>query len=136
MTLTPHEKQLVTDSFLVAVHDTDRLTHIFYDRLFETLPAAREMFRKTNMQAQGIALTRMLDRLVEGANNPDLIQAEMTELAKRHSRYGVNLEHYPQFGEALLWTFEQILENKFTFETRLAWQKAYQLFVDAVGVTG
>lgn len=131
MSLTPREKALVSDSFLIAAQDVERLTTTFYTRLFEVMPAAQMMFRHTDMQAQGLALTRMLDQMVESLNHPTFIQVEMTLLSQRHSRYGVSIEHFQPFGETLIWTLAELLGSRFTHETRQAWQKAYQLLVDA-----
>jgi len=46
-------------------------------------------------------------------------------LGRRHAGYGVRASHYDTFGEALLWTLRERLDDTFTLELREAWAEAY-----------
>ena len=46
-------------------------------------------------------------------------------LAKRHVSYGVKAEHYPVVGDALLWTLEKGLRDRWTPQVADAWGTVY-----------
>jgi nitric oxide dioxygenase len=49
------------------------------------------------------------------------------ELGARHAGYGVKDSHYKAVGEALIWTLERGLADKFTPEVERAWVRVYLL---------
>ena len=53
--------------------------------------------------------------------------ATIQDLALRHANYGVTDRHYDTVGEALLWTLEKELGDKFTLSVRAAWLRAYTI---------
>ena len=130
MSITSQEKELVVQSFLKLSIDIDRTAEIFYGRLFKTLPDARPLFESTDMREQGRILMRMLDSSVESLSNPDVLHEQMTVLGKRHVGYGVVPAHYKSFGEALLWTVEEVLGEDYKPEIGMAWAKAFQMLAD------
>lgn len=44
----------------------------------------------------------------------------------RHSYYSVKPEHFAPMLESLVWTFRQLLGDKYTDRTKVAWSKAFQ----------
>ena len=131
MPITDQEKELVVQSFLKLSIDIDLTAEVFYRRLFEILPEVRALFEGTNMQQQGRILMRMLDSSVEALNNADAIREKMTPLGRRHIRYGVQNAHYKPFGEALIWTIEEILGEDYTPDIGVAWAKVFQTLADS-----
>jgi hemoglobin-like flavoprotein len=130
MPITSQEKELVVQSFLILSSDIDRTAEIFYGRLFKTLPDASPLFEGTDMREQGRILMRMLDSSVETLSHPDQLREKMTVLGKRHVGYGVEKAHYTSFGEALLWTVEEVLGDEYAPEIGVAWAKAFQMLAD------
>jgi len=103
----------------------------FYGRLFELDPTLRPLFgdRLDNQAAMFVTvLSGAVLGLVEGGFVPPSIQA----LGARHAGYGVTGPSYKTFGEALLWTLEQYLGERFTPEVREAWSDAYETLAAAM----
>ena len=48
-------------------------------------------------------------------------------LGGRHAGYGVKDYHYKTVGEALIWTLERGLADKFTPDVQRAWVRVYLL---------
>jgi nitric oxide dioxygenase len=97
---------------------------LFYERLFETSPALRPLF-KNDMRIQGIKLMTMLTTVVYNLPDPDQVLPAIRDLAVRHAQYGVKLADYDAVREALLWTLEQALGSDFTPAAREAWALCY-----------
>ena len=123
--LTPVQKQLVRDTFAAVEPIADDAAAMFYDHLFELDPKLRKLF-KHDMKEQGRKLMSAIKLTVSSLDNlADLVPA-VEKMGVRHAEeYGVKPKHYETVGEALLWTLEQGLKDKFTPETRDAWAQLY-----------
>ena len=97
---------------------------LFYDRLFETAPSLRALFR-SDAKAQQAKLMTMLNMLVKGLSHPESLVETLTDLGLRHRGYNVMPAHYDAVGAALLWTLEKGLGDAFDEPTRAAWTKLY-----------
>ena len=102
----------------------------FYDNLFTAHPEAKPLFETTNMEAQKKKLLDSLVLVVENLRQPDVLDKALRGLGARHVKYGALPEHYPLVGGALLTTFEQYLQNKWTPEVKQAWVDAYGAISD------
>lgn len=122
--MTPEERNLVQSSFAAVAPIAEQAAELFYGRLFEIAPEVKPLF-KGDMKAQGRKLMQMLAAAVGGLDDLDALVPVVQDLAKRHIGYGVTAEHYKPVGEALIWTLEQGLGDKFTPEVRDAWLKTY-----------
>ena len=124
--MTPEEITLVQSTWAQVVPIKEQAAALFYGRLFELNPSLKPLFRG-DMKAQGQKLMAMIGTAVGGLTQPDTILPAVQELGRRHVGYGVQAQHYDTVGAALLWTLEQGLGPAFTFETRQAWAKTYDL---------
>ena len=79
------------------------------------------------MIAQGDKLMKMLQQVVNGLDQPEVIIPALRELAIRHVAYGVEPQHYAMVGTALMRTLKHELGADFTPEIRNAWISAYDL---------
>ena len=70
--------------------------------------------------------------VVKNLDNPEVVLPAAGSLGARHKNYGVQAEHYPLVGEALIWTLEQGLGDVFTHDVRTAWTEAYGLLADVM----
>jgi nitric oxide dioxygenase len=122
--MTPEQIEQVRTSFAKVVPIADQAAALFYGRLFETTPELRALFHR-GMHVQGQKLMRALATVVDGLGHIEAIAPVVRDLAKRHVAYGVQPEHYPLVGAALLWTLEQGLGDEFTPTLRAAWATAY-----------
>jgi hemoglobin-like flavoprotein len=127
MAITAEQKTLVQSSFVLAAIDSERVAETFYTRLFEIAPHTQALFHNTNMAFQGEKLMQMLATLVSGLDRIDEIVEPIQSLGTRHVKYGVQPADYQAVGESLIWTFETLMGDQFTEETRDAWLEVYSL---------
>lgn len=104
---------------------------IFYNRLLETAPHLRPMFREP-IPMQSKKLMTMIGYVIHRLDKLDTILTGIKQLAQRHVQYGVKEEHYTIVGAALLWTLEQALAALWTQEVKQAWTACYQLLSSAM----
>jgi len=123
--MTPHQENLIKESFGMVAPIADQAATIFYARLFELDPAIERLFRRTDMDAQRKNLMQTLTVVVKGIDRLDALVPAVQALGRRHAGYGVRESHYATVGEALLWTLEQGLGEGFTPDVRAAWATAY-----------
>jgi hemoglobin-like flavoprotein len=123
--MTPRQVEIIRTSWTAVEQIADVAATLFYDRLFESDPAIRRMFRSTDMAAQKKNLVQTLTVVVRSLDRLDQIVPAVQALGRRHGGYGVRPAHYTLVGEALLWTLEQGLGEAFTLELRDAWAEAY-----------
>lgn len=124
--MTPEQITLVRRSFAKVLPIAQTAAALFYERLFETEPSTRAMFRG-DMKAQGDKLMMTIAAVVDALDDLEPMLDQIRDLARRHVRYGVREQHYDSVGAALLWTLEKGLGAEFTPETRAAWAAAYGL---------
>ena len=127
--VTPEQIALIRQSFVLVQPRMDELGRAFYARLFATRPELRSVF-PADMADQTRALTAMLELIVKILDLHDKLVPLIHYLGERHRAIKIKPEHYKPFGEALLWSLESMLQKKFTPETRLAWQTAYDFMVE------
>jgi hemoglobin-like flavoprotein len=105
------------------------LAERFYHYLFELAPAVRDMFPQ-DMTAQNERLARALLDAVRALVDPDRHAARMAddlhELGARHARrYGVQPEHYPFVGHALVRAVNDV-SGDWSASTSSAWIWVYE----------
>jgi len=127
--VTPEQIELVRGSFQRLADFPDRAGEIFYQRLFERDPRARQLFWG-NMQHQGRALFLMLDMIVKSLDIQDKIVPIIFDLGKRHAMYGVREHHYEPFEQALIDTLSDVVGDDFTKDVREAWIAALAYLAD------
>jgi hemoglobin-like flavoprotein len=123
--MTSEQKSLVQESWTHVAPIAATAAALFYDRLFRLDPSLRSLFSATDMKEQGRKLMQMLAVAVKGLDNLDQLVPAVQALGRRHVTYGVRDEHYATVGEALLWTLEKGLRDRFTAAVREAWTQAY-----------
>ena len=130
--MTPEQISLVKTSFAQVEPIADTAAQLFYGRLFEIAPHVQPLFAHTNMDRQRQSLMATLGMVVKNLDKPDVVVPAAANLGARHQNYGVQPEHYPIVGEALLWTLAQGLGDAFTDDVRAAWTEAYQLLANVM----
>ena len=124
--MTPRQIQLVQESFEKVRPIAAAAAEMFYNKLFETDPALRPLF-KGDMKDQGRMLMAMIAAAVRGLSNAQALVPTLLDLGRKHVAYGVEDRHYVTVGSSLLWTLEQGLGKGFDDELRDAWLAAYEL---------
>jgi hemoglobin-like flavoprotein len=127
--MTPQQIQLVRSSFQKLAAIPERAGEIFYQRLFELDPNARQLFWG-NLQHQGTVLFLMLDMIVKSLDIQDKIVPIIFDLGKRHAMYGVRDRDYQPFEQALIDTLSSIIGDDLTPDVRNAWHAAFAFLTD------
>ena len=122
--MTPEQIKLVQDSFEIVKTNAEQAAQLFYNRLFDLNPNLRSMFNES-IQEQGRKLMSVLASAVGSLNNLDKVVPVVQDLGLRHHHYGVTHQDYDTVGQALIWTLEQGLGDKFTEATKAAWLEVY-----------
>jgi hemoglobin-like flavoprotein len=114
---------LVQDSFNQLRPAGDFIAAIFYRRLFEVAPEAKQLFKQP-VTVQYAALMRGLSIAVSTLDDPDHFVSYIHALARAHYNYGVTPAYYETAVRVLLDTLQTGLGNAFTDELRDAWTAA------------
>ena len=123
--MTPRQIDLIRTSWSVVEPISDAAARLFYDRLFESDPAIKRLFAKTDMQAQRGILMQTLALLVSSLDDFDRVVPVLEALGRVHAGYGVRQRHYDTVEAALLWALDRGLGEAFDDETADAWATAY-----------
>jgi hemoglobin-like flavoprotein len=129
----------MTDSNILAVKNSwsyimfqsEEFSGLFYQKLFELNPSLRHLF-KGNIEEQGSKLMRMLTMIIARLQRLQDIETEVKALGHRHVGYGTRPEHYQTVGQALLWSLENALGDRWSEETRKAWTEAYTIMANTM----
>jgi len=128
----------IQDTWKVVEKDMDNHAVKFYETMLEMSPEIRQLFVNRNeygyfpedsmmgLKRHSIDVMVMIGHAVAGLNDVKSIEKELRELAERHAKYGVESEHFPLMGKALLLTLERELGSKWTPEVKAAWDSAYE----------
>ncbi len=131
MDISPHDAEIVRNSFMSFAADADRVAMDFYNRLFETDPSLREMFAGDIMN-QGRALMDTLATVVDNVDNLPNMRGMLHELGARHSGYGVRADMYDTVGACLLGSIEDAMGADFTPDTAAAWASVFNVIADTM----
>ena len=130
--MTPHQINLIKSSWAkVSMIDPVVVGSLFYGKIFEIAPAAREMF-KGSMAEQSKKVLSMLNYVISKLDRLEDIMGEVVKLARRHTTYGVREEHYAVVGNALVWTLEKGLGDEWNEELQEAWADCYSTLATAM----
>ena len=124
MTLTTAQIDLIRDSFHRLQPDVEAASELFYDRLFEIAPELRAMFLN-DMTEQGMRFMSTLALIVQHLDDPQELRPYLEKLAQGHAAFGVKHEHFHPMGQALIWSMQKTLGEKFSEGATAAWQAAY-----------
>lgn len=124
--MTPAQIVLVEQSYAEVKPIADVAAKLFYQRLFEIAPHVQPLF-KGDIQEQGRKLMSVLTTAISLLRHPERLQHALEELGRRHRGYGVSSDQFVPVGQALIWTLEQGLQDRFTAERRDAWLALYEV---------
>ena len=131
MSISLTKIQLVQDSFDKIATDADRVSSIFYARLFQLRPELRAMFRN-DLAVQRKKLMDTLAYVVQRLKNPSSLMPGLKQLAIHHVAYGTTPEHYDIVGEALLYALAEHFGPDWSPELAQAWGDTYWLLAKAM----
>jgi hemoglobin-like flavoprotein len=129
--MTPQQIKLVQESWRLVMPISGQVAEMFYARLFERYPETRNLFSQ-DMTEQGRKLMVMLNTAVMSLENLAPLLPAIEESGRRHAGYGVMEADYDKVADALIWTLEQGLQDKFTQEVRAAWIETYTALAEVM----
>lgn len=129
--MSPEDIEKLQFSFGQMVPKKDQIAEKFYTRLFEVAPGVKPLF-KGPIDQQGNKLVMALKQIILSLKQPNDLMDFLGKLAKRHVEYGAVPAHYEVVGGVLLWTFEDVMGEKFTPELKALWGEAYGVIADAM----
>lgn len=121
----------VQDSFEKIAAMGTSVAEIFYEEFFALDPSMRAMFNG-NMEDHQRKLLAALAFIARSLHAPEKFLADVEKLAVRHIGYGVRMEHYNHFGNALLRTLKRTLGPEFTPELCDAWRDAFRMLTRCI----
>lgn len=123
--MTTKQINIIKTTWQAAATNADLVGHLFYNRLFEIAPEVKPLFSSTTIPEQSKKLFTMLTYVISKLDTGEDIINELTRLAQRHVKYGVEEKHYNYVGAALLWTLEKGLGDMWNLEVKQAWATCY-----------
>jgi nitric oxide dioxygenase len=117
---------LVQSSFEDVLPIADTAGMLLYERIFTLVPQVRGLFAD-DIAPQAKRTIGAVKFAVERLGRLDEVAPYLVKLGARHVNYGVEPEHFPVVGAALMWTLEQGLGDTFTAEVRDAWAAAWEI---------
>jgi hemoglobin-like flavoprotein len=96
----------------------------FYSTLFLANPETRDMF-PIGMAGQRDKLLSALGRIVSHVDRTDELVPFLQQLGRDHRKFGVQAEHFPAVGQALIATLAHLLAEHWTEELAQDWVEAF-----------
>lgn len=122
---------LVQESFEKVAATGIHAAEIFYEEFFAIDPTLQLLFNG-DMKDQHRKLLAALSFIARSLHAPDKFLLDIEKLAVRHLGYGVRIEQYTHFGNALLRTLKRVLGPEFTPELCDAWCDAFRMLTRAI----
>ena len=116
--------ELLESSFALLAPRGEELVELFYDRLFETAPAVRELFPE-DMADQRKALLGALGALISNLRKPEELKGFLEELGAKHVGFGAVEGHYDVVAKVLVEVMAELAGDElWTDELQTAWSDA------------
>jgi hemoglobin-like flavoprotein len=96
----------------------------FYSSLFLGNPQIRDMF-PIGMAGQRDKLLSARGHIVSHVDSTDELMPFLQQLGRDHRKFGVEAEHFPAVGQALIGTLAHFLDDRWTEELSTDWAEAY-----------
>lgn len=115
---------LLESSFQLLAPRGEELVERFYERLFETAPAVRELFPE-DLADQRKALLGALGTLVSSLRNPDKLTAYLEDLGAKHVGFGAVEAHYDVVAQVLVEVMAELAgDDVWNSDLQTAWSDA------------
>ncbi len=118
--LTGHQKHLLRETVSTLAPASGDVAMVFYRRLIELDPSLRRSLKGT-LKTQARQFMGVLKLAILSLDDADGLRPALNRLGTRRRRQRMAAGHCLTFSRALMWTFEQSLQARFTREARGAW---------------
>ena len=116
---------LLRSSFELVVGRQPRLTHRFYEILFQRYPQAKALFVRHTAADQEKRLTDALVAVMDHLEDAPWLTSTLKGLGAKHKGYGVTNEMYGWVGASLLATLAEVAAGDWTKAHETAWSDAF-----------
>jgi len=117
--------KLLRESFDLVVERSPKLTHRFYEILFERYPQTQAMFPTGRRGRQEEMLTEALVAVLDHLEDAPWLTGTLQALGAKHVDYGVTDEMYGWVGDSLLRTLAEVAGKDWNPELESAWAGAF-----------
>lgn len=121
--MTPQQISLIAETWTLLAPSAGQFTALFYQRLEKLDPGLRKLFPADPEQSKWLA--SLLDTVVATLDLMDNLMPALQAMGRRNGEQGVTARDYRLAEEALLWTLDQALGQRFTAAERDAWSTAF-----------
>lgn len=127
-------RELVQETWKLVEQELDAHAVQFFLRIFEIAPPALQLFsfkdetplaESPGLKKHATGVLNTVGTAVAGLSDVEKLVPVLEALGGRHATYGVQREHFAIVGQALLWTLEQGLGDRWTAEVEAAWAQTY-----------
>src|SRR3954449_1797248 len=119
-------------SFDLVAPRGDELMENFYANLFAAAPAVQPLFAHADMARQRAMLLSALVLLRNSLRDLDAVVPTLKKLGARHAGYGVQDEHYPVVGAALIGAMAEVGGKGWDLRYTEAWTAAFGVVAGAM----
>ncbi len=120
---------LLRASFAKLAPQGEELVWRFYQKLFEDYPAARPLFKNSDVSSQSNKLLAALQIVIASLDKPRVLSKTLKELGRKHQAYGAQPAHYQAVADTMLAVMEEFAGSVWTQEVHRAWKKALEVVV-------
>lgn len=125
MEFTTHEKDLLTNSYVLINQQIDTAGIKFYNAFFTLQPEAKTLFEQVRIDQQGRMFVQILGKVIASIFAPESLAHDFRLLGRRHARYGAEPAHFDAMRQALHMMLQDLLADTYTPQMQAAWDKAY-----------
>lgn len=104
----------------------------FYKHLFADYPAAKELFKKSNLPKQRKALINALAYIVDHLEDHERLVKYLKKMGARHVEYGTKEKHYSWVGHTLIKTLAEAFGDDWTDVIEDQWILAFNFIADVM----
>ncbi|PYZ97124.1 NO-inducible flavohemoprotein [Alteribacter lacisalsi] len=130
-------KEIIRSTAPVLEQEGERITSLFYKKMFQDHPELLNIFNQTN-QKQGKQPRALAGTLYAAAVNIDRLESllpAIRQIAHKHRSLNVKPEHYPIVGKYLLMAMREVLQDSPDIDDIIeAWEETYgvvaKVFID------
>ena len=122
--MTEEDTRLVQESWGKIEFVQEMVAELFYTRLFELDPAARELFATDSRERQQ-KFAGFMSATVRALDRAETLLPVVRALGVRHPALAANDRFHADVALALLWTLEKSLRRDFTPPVKSAWIATY-----------
>lgn len=116
---------LVQTSFVHLRPRMAEFVKMFYTRLLKDAPELAPLFEDADAVRLKTMVAKIFGTTIAGVDKVDQMEADLTELSRRHKNYGAMPDFLPMVGRAFLATIREALPEDTSPLTLEAWEQCY-----------